>query len=221
MSNDDSPTYEPVRTADSNPLASHPQRRGLSQLARAAKCQPLARKSSSRTNAIRHGIFTGVFLLADESPREFHGLVRSLIRSLQPANELERIQVEKIATLLWRERRLCQAERAEIEKSMSLADAKLDIPETGLQDGTLSGTNRPAVEESCSVENMAQQVLEQQAFLVPRLDAAVRIAGYGRHLGRELNRALSQLERFRAIRMENSKALESHSGERRHCKARD
>ena len=66
-------------------------------------------------NGIRHGILSQRLLLASERPEEFGELAQSLQAALRPMGALEAVLVEKIATAIWRQRRLVAAETASIE----------------------------------------------------------------------------------------------------------
>jgi hypothetical protein len=73
-------------------------------------------KENSKHNALRHGIFSSVTVLAGESSDEYESLLEGLSDALQPDNTLETLLVEKLATLSWRHRRMLQAEVAEIQQ---------------------------------------------------------------------------------------------------------
>ena len=72
-------------------------------------------KERSKHNALKHGIFSNVMLLANESKTEFDSLLNGLREDFQPDGMIEGVLVEKLATLLWRHRRLIIAEGAEIQ----------------------------------------------------------------------------------------------------------
>jgi hypothetical protein len=78
-----------------------------------------AGKERIKNNALKHGIFSKVALLKNESRPEFDSLLDGLFEDLQPIGMLERILVEKLATNLWRRRRALIAEGAEIENGMA------------------------------------------------------------------------------------------------------
>jgi hypothetical protein len=71
-------------------------------------------KERSKRNAVKHGIFSKIIVLPDESKAEFDSLLKGLHEDFQPVGTLEEILVEKLATLLWRNRRFLIAEGAEI-----------------------------------------------------------------------------------------------------------
>ena len=72
----------------------------------------------SRYNAVLHGIFAQVVLTGRESERKYRGLLRALREDRRPEGALEELLVEKLAMYFWRQRRLIQAEQAEILKEM-------------------------------------------------------------------------------------------------------
>ena len=75
-------------------------------------------KERSKRNATKHGIFSAAVLLPSESRNEYDSLQEGLWEALEPEGKLEEILVEKLATLLWRQRRLMLTEAAEIRKSV-------------------------------------------------------------------------------------------------------
>src|SRR6266851_553213 len=77
-------------------------------------------KERSKFNARKHGLFSKAVLLQDESRAEYDVLLNGLIEDFQPRGKLETVLVESLATVLWRKRRLLQAETAEIEKAKFL-----------------------------------------------------------------------------------------------------
>src|SRR5712691_9487090 len=81
-----------------------------------------AGKERSKQNARKHGIFSKVVLLKDEPRSQFNSLLQGLRENLQPEGTLEEVLVEKLATFLWRHRRLIIAETAEIRKGVEFLD---------------------------------------------------------------------------------------------------
>jgi hypothetical protein len=90
---------------------------GVSSLARRASGPRTPKgKARSKHNALKHGLFSKVVLLKDEPRAEFDSLLNGLRNDLQPVGTLEIVFVDKLAALLWRQRRLLIAEGAEIQK---------------------------------------------------------------------------------------------------------
>lgn len=79
-------------------------------------------KERSKHNAIKHGIFSTVALLKGESQAEFDSLLDGLREDYEPEGTLEDILVEKLATLLWRYRRLIVAEGAEVQSKVEFLE---------------------------------------------------------------------------------------------------
>jgi hypothetical protein len=77
-------------------------------------------KGRSKHNALKHGIFSKVVLLENESKVEFDSLLDGLREDFEPEGMIETVLVEKLAMLVWRHRRLLIAEDAEIQ-----SDAKV------------------------------------------------------------------------------------------------
>ena len=75
-------------------------------------------KKISRSNALKHGIFSSVILLEGESRAQYETLLRGFREYFRPEGTPEEVLVEKLATLVWRHRRLVMAERAEIRQGV-------------------------------------------------------------------------------------------------------
>lgn len=70
----------------------------------------------SKHNALKHGVFSSVLLIEGESKDAFDCLLNGLRDHFQPEGVLEDVLVEKLTTLLWRQRRVLVSEGAEIQK---------------------------------------------------------------------------------------------------------
>lgn len=82
-------------------------------------------------NAVQHGLTAQQVLVPGESEDEFEALVQKLITEFQPEGEFELQLVERIATCIWRQRRIYRIESeimraqyldAEIERLRDMAD---------------------------------------------------------------------------------------------------
>jgi hypothetical protein len=71
-------------------------------------------KERSKRNSLQHGIFSEAVVLDTESRAQYDLLLKGLRDYFQPVGTFEEIWVEKLAVLLWRNRRLFVAEAAEI-----------------------------------------------------------------------------------------------------------
>lgn len=75
-----------------------------------------AGKGKSAMNAVKHGIWSRTVLLDCDDRDEFETFAAGLVQRLQPADELERMLVDRIVTTAWRLRRLQQIENAILEQ---------------------------------------------------------------------------------------------------------
>ena len=83
-----------------------------------------AGKRRSRYNARKHGIFSQEAVLKDESRPQYDSVLAGLIDYFQPVGSPEELLVEKLATLLWRQRRLIIAEGAEIKRGVAFIESE-------------------------------------------------------------------------------------------------
>ena len=107
-----------------------------------------------RFNALKHGILSRYTVLSHESHADYESLVNSLMDEHLPAGATEQHLIEELASVIWRKRRVLQAEGATINKGLkeSARSAKTVIPaavpfEMGLSgEGTwaASATGSPA-----------------------------------------------------------------------------
>ncbi len=73
-------------------------------------------KEKSKHNALKHGILSAVTLLKGEPRKEFDSLLNGFRNDFRPEGQVEALLVEKLASLVWRYRRMLIAETAEVEK---------------------------------------------------------------------------------------------------------
>ena len=74
-----------------------------------------------RFNALKHGILSRLAVLAHEDQAEFSDLLAALLDEHQPAGMTERHLIEELATIIWRKRRVLQAEGAKINEGLKSA----------------------------------------------------------------------------------------------------
>ena len=74
--------------------------------------------TSSRYNATRHGLSGRSALLPWEDADELEGALAELVEEHQPRGPTERHLVAEIAAVMWRQRRVLQAEVAEIRDEL-------------------------------------------------------------------------------------------------------
>jgi len=92
-----------------------------------AKSQPY---EVVRFNAMKHGILSRYTVLSHESHADYESLVNSLMDEHLPAGATEQHLIEELASVIWRKRRVLQAEGATINKGLkeSARSAKTVIP---------------------------------------------------------------------------------------------
>ena len=96
-----------------------------------------------RFNALKHGILSRYTVLSHESHADYESLVNSLMEEHLPAGATEQHLIEELASVIWRKRRVLQAEGATINKGLkeSARSAKTVIPTAAPFEMGLSGEN--------------------------------------------------------------------------------
>jgi hypothetical protein len=142
-------------------------------------------KEGGKHNALKHGIFSKMVLLKGEPQSDFDSLLTGLRDDLRPDGMLEKILVEKLVSLIWRQRRLLMAEGAEIRKGTEFFH---------IIDFTDDYEAKPErVAEKKKLNAIARNVPDS-----PQLDRLLR---YEASLERAFDRTLSQLERLQRMRL--------------------
>jgi hypothetical protein len=131
VSSDDSERVSQSQSSDANhgrPGASVDAERGEQPpIAKRGGPKSLCGKNRSKYNALQHGLFSKHVRLPGESRAEYGSLLSALIDDYQPIGKLETLEVEYLATLLWRRRRIMQVERAEILKEIEFMDSDISV----------------------------------------------------------------------------------------------
>ena len=119
-----------------------------SDTANTAPLMPTAEPSTTsyevvRFNALKHGILSRYTVLSHESHADYESLVNSLMDEHLPAGATEQHLIEELASVIWRKRRVLQAEGATINKGLkeSARNAKTVIPAAAPFEMGLSGEN--------------------------------------------------------------------------------
>ena len=96
-----------------------------------------------RFNATKHGILSRYTVLSHENHADYESLVNSLMYEHLPAGATEQHLIEELASVIWRKRRVLQAEGATINKGLkeSARSAKTVIPAAAPFEMGLSGEN--------------------------------------------------------------------------------
>ena len=94
-----------------------------------------------RFNALKHGILSRYTVLSHENHADYESLVNSLMDEHLPAGATEQHLIEELASVIWRKRRVLQAEGATINKGLkeSAGSAKTVIPAAAPFEVGLSG----------------------------------------------------------------------------------
>jgi hypothetical protein len=191
-----------------------------------------AGKAKVGRNAIKHGIFARDIvpgILGNvERIAEYEDLLLALHADLQPAEGLESILVESVATAYWRLRRLLRAEAghiarlqddvpAEVDRIAHLQDrtstrAGLDLPGSARdlrrsldelaalarQCGT--GHSQPPAPPPPADDRPRQVAILQSCCSLPRSEELSTLLRYEAQLHRQIHRDLNALERLRRRR---------------------
>lgn len=96
-----------------------------------------------RFNALTHGILSRYTVLSHENHADYDSLANSLMEEHLPAGATEQHLIEELASVIWRKRRVLQAEGATINKGLkeSARSAKTVIPAAAPFEKGLSGEN--------------------------------------------------------------------------------
>jgi hypothetical protein len=83
-----------------------------------------------RFNALRHGILSRYVVLSHENGDDYQSLIGALFEEHLPAGATEQHLIEELVSVIWRKRRVLQAEGATINKGLkeSARSAKTVIP---------------------------------------------------------------------------------------------
>ncbi|MEO1922380.1 MAG: hypothetical protein ABGW84_10915 [Sphingomonadaceae bacterium] len=94
-------------------------------------------KAVSSQNARRHGVLSDRVTALNENSELFNSVLLGLIDDFAPRSEMELVLVERLAVLIWRERRLISSEKANIEQINS--DVNFTNPAPSIHDQLLVG----------------------------------------------------------------------------------
>jgi hypothetical protein len=141
-------------------------------------------KDGSKHNALKHGIFAKTVLLKGEPQSEFDSLLSGLRKDLRPQGMLEKVLVEKLATLIWRQRRLLMVEGASIRMNAEFVNIIDEMIENQYE------FDPERVAEKKKLTPISRSVAGSDHLL--RYEAS---------LERAFDRTLSQLERIQRMRL--------------------
>lgn len=94
-----------------------------------------------RYNALKHGILSRYTVLSHENHADYQSLVTALMDEHLPAGATEQHLIEELASVIWRKRRVLQAEGATINQGLKVSarSAKTVIPAAAPFEFGLSG----------------------------------------------------------------------------------
>lgn len=156
-------------------------------VARSGKYEPV------RFNAMKHGILSKLAVLAHEDHAVFDDLVAALIDEHRPAGITERHLIEELATIIWRKRRVLQAEGARINEGLksTLRSPKTVIPAAAPFQADLSGEHVDLPDLlNATTERIAERQQEADVDLAATRKAAAILRKGGPNAYEKARRAL-------------------------------
>jgi hypothetical protein len=135
-----------------------------------------------RFNALKHGILSRYTVLSHENHADYESLVNSLMDEHLPAGATEQHLIEELASVIWRKRRVLQAEGATINKGLkeSARSAKTVIPAAAPFEMGLTGDNtdiRDLMDKTPTEVSESQKVANQDLDATNKASAILRKGG--------------------------------------------
>jgi hypothetical protein len=155
-------------------------------------------KQRTKYNALKHGILSKAVVLRGESRAEYQRLVEGLRENLRPVGIPEEVLVEKLAILLWRQRRLIAAERADIENSIRSIEPeqqnrdeqdaeKIELLSSLDQGGLINNIDNPYVLNHClRLLIRLRELFSEKGFRPEDLEILGKIYGNADQQGKDL-----------------------------------
>ena len=146
-----------------------------------------------RFNALKHGILSRYTVLSHENHADYESLINSLIDEHLPVGATEQHLIEELASVIWRKRRVLQAEGATINQGLKVSarSATTVIPAAAPFEKGLSGENTDIRD---LMDLRPEDVTENQRFLRDDLDATNKASAILRKGGdRAYDKALRAL----------------------------
>jgi hypothetical protein len=157
-----------------------------------------------RFNALKHGILSRYTVLSHESHADYESLVNSLMAEHLPAGATEQHLIEELASVIWRKRRVLQAEGATINQGLKVSarSAKTVIPAAAPFELGLSGENTDIRD---LMDMNPEDVAESQQSARHDLDATIKASAI-------LNKGGTQAyeKALRALQPDSREWWESH-----------
>ena len=140
--------------------------------------QSEAGKLQTAGNAVKHGILSQRLILPGEDQQDFIHLQDDLRLSLRPVGALELILVEKIAAVIWKQKRLTAANSASIQLATSIESQNVRrLVIDGLGESVSHGDLAPLNEEDRVQMTWCKDTLSESDDLSPDVlaDADVKV----------------------------------------------
>ncbi len=152
-------------------------------------------KKFSSLNSLRHGLTSKVTVLPSEDKAAFQNLEQRLHADLLPVGDLEVVLVDRIASLLWRLRRIVQ-----IEAGILVVENREAKRDTHLHWNPFEAANSGLTEEQTA--RYLELATLGNAFRrdARGANALSKLSRYETTLERSLYRALHELQRLQAAR---------------------
>jgi hypothetical protein len=134
-----------------------------------------------RFNAIKHGILSRYVVLSHESAEDYQSLVNALFQEHLPAGATEQHLIEELASVIWRKRRVLQAEGATINQGLknSARSPKTVVPAAAPFERGFSGEHTDIPD---MMDMTSEEVAERQRDTHREL-AGIRKAGARLRMG--------------------------------------
>jgi len=179
-------------------------------------------KNKSRQNAFKHGLTSKTIIAYNEDADELETLVASVLDELQPGSQMEHEVATRIATIMWRIRRVPGIEAGLL--SIAGAESQMDSVRIVVSDVTsidpvISETYESLSAETASARKEAEAEMERvfelaQARLAEGFrrdanhgDTLGRLSRYEGVLMRQLERSFELFHKLNMARMEQTVAL--------------
>ena len=183
-------------------------------------------KAKSKLNAMTHGLLAADLIVRDEDPAEFAQVLENLVDDLQPQGPLEALLVERVAACMWRLRRLCRVEAGILTYetlTIELDHASEEVakyeelhkvwpPMKLIQ---VHVTDKKRHDQAKTRLDKAQRLVQEEAgtlgaaFRSDAIHAGAisKLSRYEAAIERSLYRALHELQRVQAARLDGQSPL--------------
>jgi len=157
-------------------------------------------KAVVKNNAVKHGLYTADIILRSphlsEDPRQYQNLLDSLIEELNPQGVIQQHLVIKIANIMWRYRRVVNAETSRINRQL----------ETAAYDINRGDHLRFVTDPDDSDDTFVQRHQDNYVGVRSLPDASYRdsFMAYEMRLDRQLTRAFRLLYQLQLAQSSNS-----------------